>query len=87
MLRFKYTFPENQRAAHASRDKQAVKILEEATEVRLALEEGEPDCRVLEEAADCYQAIEGLFRKCRKIDVVRAIARVKIKCYNRGDYY
>lgn len=81
-----YRFPENERAKRQGVHGQAMKCREEAQEVVQAVEDGEPSCRVLEEAWDCIQACEGVLRKFPAIQVAKSLAMVKIKSLRRGDY-
>ena len=82
----RWHFPENRKAEEASVLEQALKVNEEAHEVFIAALSKEGEMRILEEAWDAVQAIEGLFRKFPLRKVLAAKVRVKIKCMRRGDY-
>ena len=82
----RWLFPENKKAENASVLDQALKVREEANEVFSAALNHESEARILEEAMDNLQALEGLFRKFSRSKVLAAKARVVVKCARRGDY-
>lgn len=81
-----YRFPRNMQAKRNAMRDQADKCMEEADEVRRAMDDGESQLRIAEESWDCIQACEGVLRKLPRKVVVTALAKTKIKCWRRGDY-
>lgn len=81
-----YRFHKNLRASKNDVGEQSLKCLEEAREIVQAVNDGEPACRVMEEAWDCIQACEGVLRKFTALSVAKSFVMVKIKSARRGDY-
>lgn len=82
----RWLFPVNRKAEANSVLDQALKVREEGNETFSAALNNEGDSRIIEEALDTMQAVEGLLRKFpeRKVALVRA--KVVLKCKKRGDY-
>lgn len=81
-----YRFPPNRKARAASLREQSCKAMEEADEIRRAIEDGESDSRILEEVWDCIHACEGILRKFDEDAVLSALVSTISKCERRGDY-
>lgn len=81
-----FGFPENTRAVPLSMLEQAMAVEEEARELLLAIVNGEPRERVLEECWDVVQAAEGVLRKFPAQEAAAARDFVEDKCRRRGDY-
>ena len=85
-MNWPYRFPLNRRAKKLSLTNQVGYIEGELEEVKTAILRIEGNSRVLEELWDVIQAAEGALRKVPLIDVVKGLARVKLKSAHRGDY-
>lgn len=83
---YRFVFPDNNRAAKNTDLQQAQKVLEEATELRDAMRQGESSQRVLEEAFDTLHALEGILSRFTDAELSAAIIRVRGKNTMRGDY-
>lgn len=81
-----YRFPPNRRAEDASLRQQISYMRGEVDEVMQAHLEDEGDARVIEETMDVIQCAEGILRRYSIWAVLAGCARVKIKCFWRGDY-
>ena len=82
----RWLFPKNRKAEANSVLDQCLKIREEGNETFAAALNKEGDSRIIEEALDTMQTVEGLLRKfpVRKVAFVRVM--VVVKCMKRGDY-
>lgn len=85
-MNWPYRFPLNRRAKKLSLTNQVGYIEGELEEVKTAILRIEGDSRVIEELWDVIQAAEGALRKFPLIDVIKGLARVKLKSLHRGDY-
>lgn len=81
-----YRFPANGKAGKATLEQQARKVCEEAGEVLFAVKRAEGVDRMLEETWDTIHACEGILRRYPITRVMKARAKVSIKCLLRGDY-
>lgn len=85
MIKFKWNFPKNKRAAEATLDAQMAKCEEELKEA--AVERLELNDRgTLEELMDLYCATENALRKFRLDEVKAAHAQCILKGESRGDW-
>lgn len=80
-----FMYPSNNKASGTTVFEQAVKVVEEAEEVRAAAAEGN-DWQVLIETYDVVHACEGILRKYPKELRQKAHDHVRAKCKARGDY-
>ncbi len=85
-----YIFPRHSgvpdRNDRAALRRQALKVAEEAGELLAAIEDGEPDWRVLEESHDVRHAAETLQRAFKATEVADSAAAVTLKNAERGYY-
>lgn len=80
-----FMYPSNNKASEATIYDQALKVVEEAEEVKVAAEEAD-DWQILTETYDVIHTCEGILRKYPKELRQKAHDHVRAKCKARGDY-